>query len=108
MGNLTNIKHEKISTKTLYSWWCKIYNYNSKQPIYKIKHIILNQLFFQFKFLSKSLPNNINILSFEKWDGKNSFLLRIEHLLEKDEELQQSKDVEINLNVSYLIFRQIF
>lgn len=55
---------------------------------------------FQFEFLKKSLPDNVNILSFEEWDATNSFLLRLEHILEKDEDPILSKDVEINLNVS--------
>ncbi|XP_063709608.1 lysosomal alpha-mannosidase-like isoform X2 [Culicoides brevitarsis] len=54
-----------------------------------------------YSALSVSLPMNIHLLTFEPWrrDKLNgdSYLLRFEHLLEKDEDPEYSKPVTFNL-----------
>lgn len=65
----------------------------------------MRKIILQYTFLQKSLPTNVNILSFERWrDEDNSFLLRMEHILEHNEDAELSKSVQINLNVSYLLY----
>lgn len=54
----------------------------------------------QFSAITLSLPLNVHLLTFEPWrrdnvDG-NRYLLRFEHLLEKDEDPEYSKPVKFN------------
>ncbi|CAG9856046.1 unnamed protein product [Phyllotreta striolata] len=54
---------------------------------------------FKTQFISKALPDNVNILTLERWrDEEDTFLLRLEHLLEKDEDDNLSKEVTVDLN----------
>lgn len=56
-----------------------------------------SQLLFdlQFSTISLSLPQNINLLTFEPWkDG--TILMRFEHILEKDEDVVYSSPVSFN------------
>ncbi|XP_055546042.1 lysosomal alpha-mannosidase-like [Wyeomyia smithii] len=50
-----------------------------------------------YSALKTSLPPNVNLLTFEPWKGANSFLVRFEHLLEKNEDSRYSQPVTINL-----------
>ncbi|XP_056631268.1 lysosomal alpha-mannosidase-like [Diorhabda sublineata] len=54
------------------------------------------QIDFQYSALQAELPENINILSFEQWVD-NSYLLRLEHILEKEEDPKLSKEVTVNI-----------
>lgn len=51
---------------------------------------------FQFSGLKRALPANVQILTLEPWKGF-SFLLRLEHILEKGEDADLSKPVIVNL-----------
>ncbi|XP_058452835.1 lysosomal alpha-mannosidase-like [Malaya genurostris] len=50
-----------------------------------------------FTALTTSLPENVNLLTFEPWKGSNNFLVRFEHLLEKNEDPLYSLPVTIDL-----------
>lgn len=50
----------------------------------------------EYSGLKKSLPDNVQILTLEPWVGF-SFLLRLEHVLEKDEDKDLSKPVQVDL-----------
>ncbi|KAJ8919646.1 hypothetical protein NQ315_006173, partial [Exocentrus adspersus] len=50
----------------------------------------------QFSGLKQALPDNVQILTLEPWKGF-SLLLRLEHILEKDEDNLLSKPVTVNL-----------
>nr|CAD7429116.1 unnamed protein product [Timema monikensis] len=50
----------------------------------------------QFVGLTNSLPENVQVLTLERWTD-NSLLLRLEHILEKDEDEVLSRDVSINI-----------
>ncbi|XP_058821189.1 lysosomal alpha-mannosidase-like isoform X1 [Topomyia yanbarensis] len=58
-----------------------------------------------FTPLSGSMPANVNLLTFEPWKGSNSFLIRFEHLLEKDEDPRYSQPVTIDLQSVFSKFR---
>ncbi|PSN50204.1 Lysosomal alpha-mannosidase [Blattella germanica] len=46
--------------------------------------------------LTRNLPSNIHILTLEPWK-ENELLLRLEHIMEKDEDPELSKPVNVNL-----------
>ena len=46
--------------------------------------------------IGEALPENVNLLTFEPWN-KDSFLIRFEHILEKNEDPQLSQPVKFNL-----------
>ncbi|XP_001866193.2 lysosomal alpha-mannosidase [Culex quinquefasciatus] len=50
-----------------------------------------------FSALSGSLPLNVNLLTFEPWKQPHSYLIRFEHLLEKDEDPLYSLPVTIDI-----------
>lgn len=51
-------------------------------------------------FLTKDLPEEIRLLTFSKWnDDDNSYLLRLEHIFEKQDDDQLSQSVEIDFEV---------
>lgn len=51
----------------------------------------------QYSAIALSLPQNVYLMTFEPWkDG--AFLLRLEHILEKDEDPELSAPVRFNLN----------
>lgn len=50
----------------------------------------------QFSGLTLSLPQNINLMTFEPWH-QNEILVRFEHILEKDEDPEYSKPVTFYL-----------
>lgn len=54
----------------------------------------------QFSGLSLSLPKNIHLLTFEPWKS-DSILVRFEHILQKNEDVQYSQAVTFN-------FRDVF
>ncbi|XP_055923548.1 lysosomal alpha-mannosidase isoform X2 [Eupeodes corollae] len=56
-----------------------------------------------FSGLTLSLPQNINLMTFEPWH-QNEILIRFEHILEKDEDPEYSKPVTFYLKD---IFRQL-
>ncbi|KAJ8939539.1 hypothetical protein NQ314_011106 [Rhamnusium bicolor] len=50
-------------------------------------------------FLNKELPENIDLLTIENWkDTENSVLIRLEHILEKDEDPELSKEVTVDIS----------
>nr|CAD7581285.1 unnamed protein product [Timema californicum] len=61
---------------------------------------MLRKLFFVFVFqfsgLSVSLPDNVNLLTLEPWADKQ-LLVRLEHILEKNEDSDLSQEVNIDL-----------
>lgn len=55
-------------------------------------------LLFQYAGLQRALPDNVQILTLEPWKGF-SFLLRLEHILENNEDAVLSKPTTVNLKV---------
>lgn len=52
-------------------------------------------------FLNESLPEVVRLLTLQKWnDDNNTYLLRLEHILEKNDDEGLSKIVEIDLSVT--------
>lgn len=54
----------------------------------------------QFSAIGAELPANIFLMSFEPWKEK-SFLIRFEHIMDKDEDPQQLS-LPVSFNVSYI------
>lgn len=50
-------------------------------------------------FLNKELPSNVHLLTLESW-GDDTVLIRLELVLEKDEDLELSKEVTVDVAVS--------
>lgn len=50
-------------------------------------------------FLKKELPSNVHLLTLESWSASNTFLIRLEHFLEKDEDAGLSKEVTVDVSV---------
>ncbi|KAJ8970122.1 hypothetical protein NQ317_003840 [Molorchus minor] len=58
---------------------------------------IQSKINFEWSGLKAALPDNVNILNLEPWkDG--SYLLRLEHILAKDEDMNYSKEVSVNVS----------
>ncbi|RZC38887.1 Glyco hydro 38 and/or Alpha-mann mid domain containing protein, partial [Asbolus verrucosus] len=57
---------------------------------------------FEFKGLTKDLPDNIQILTLEPW--MDSYILRVEHILERDEDDELSRPVSVNLKNLFNLF----
>lgn len=55
---------------------------------------------FQYSVLNQPLPDNVNILTFEPWEDQ-SFILRLEHIFEKNEDPKKSTAAKVNLQVNY-------
>lgn len=67
---------------------------------YKAKYAL------QYSGLTRALPDNVQILTLEPWIGMN-FLLRLEHVLEKNEDPNLSKPVTVNLKGIFTPFEII-
>lgn len=51
-------------------------------------------------FLNTELPKNVHLLTLDNWnDTDSTFLIRLEHILEKDEDPKLSQEVTIDLSV---------
>ncbi|XP_018575534.1 lysosomal alpha-mannosidase isoform X2 [Anoplophora glabripennis] len=48
-------------------------------------------------FLNKELPPNVHLLTLESWNTSNTLLIRLEHILEKDEDPNLSQEVTVDL-----------
>ena len=64
-------------------------NFKTKEDYYSKYNTI-------YSFLTASLPPNIHLLTLEEWKN-NSILLRLEHFFQKNEDINLSKPVTINL-----------
>ncbi|XP_044269680.1 lysosomal alpha-mannosidase-like [Tribolium madens] len=60
-------------------------------------------LHFSFEGLRKVLPDNVHILTFEPWK-EDSFVLRLEHILENNEDTNLSQSVSVNLEDLFAFF----
>ncbi|CAH1101502.1 unnamed protein product [Psylliodes chrysocephalus] len=58
-----------------------------------------------YEGLESSLPENVNILTFEPWTEKE-YLLRLEHIMEKNDDVNLSKSVTVDIAVSK--FREFY
>jgi lysosomal alpha-mannosidase len=52
----------------------------------------------QFDGLAKTLPDNVHILTLEPWQ-EDSYILRLEHILENNEDDSLSQAVSVDLSV---------
>ncbi|KAJ8982145.1 hypothetical protein NQ317_011291 [Molorchus minor] len=60
----------------------------------------------QLSFLNKELPENVHLLTLETWnDSDNTFLLRLEHILEKDEDPTLSQEVTVDISDLFSTFK---
>lgn len=55
-------------------------------------------------FLNRELPENVHLLTLDKWTDDGSVLIRLEHLLELEEDIDLSKEVTVDLTVSILTY----
>lgn len=65
-----------------------------------------NSFRLQYTALKADLPQNVQILTLEPWKGTH-FLLRLEHILEKNDADSASTAVTVNLNVSIIVFYSV-
>ena len=56
----------------------------------------------QHSGLARNLPENVHILTLEPW-REHELLLRLEHIMEKDEDPELSKPVIVDLKVNYYL-----
>ncbi|KYB25899.1 lysosomal alpha-mannosidase [Tribolium castaneum] len=61
------------------------------------------QFNFKFEGLKTSLPGNVQLLTLEPW--KNSYIMRLEHIFEKNEDTEMSKEVTVDLNDLFTLFK---
>jgi lysosomal alpha-mannosidase len=52
----------------------------------------------QYEGLTRTLPENVQILTLEPWRD-NTYLVRLEHMFEKDEDAVLSNPITIHLEV---------
>ncbi|XP_044269402.1 lysosomal alpha-mannosidase-like isoform X2 [Tribolium madens] len=57
---------------------------------------------FKFEGLKTSLPDNVQMLTLEPWN--NSYILRLEHIFENNEDTEMSKEVTIDLTDLFSLF----
>lgn len=54
--------------------------------------------------LNEELPPNVHLLTLAKWnDSDDTYIIRLEHLFEKGEDDELSKDVSIDLQVFIIL-----
>lgn len=56
--------------------------------------------YFQWSGLQHALPPNVHMLTLEQWQG-NTYLVRLEHIYEKNEDSSLSKPVNMTMKVRY-------
>lgn len=56
--------------------------------------------------MKAAVPENIQILTLEPWKG-TSFLLRLEHILEKVDDPSAAQPIVVNLQVSFVVHNYI-
>lgn len=66
-----------------------------------------NSFCLQYTALKADLPKNVQILTLEPWKGTH-FLLRLEHILEGNDDDSASTPVTVNLNVSATCLFTVF
>ena len=54
--------------------------------------------------MAASLPANVNLLTFEGWKQPSTYLVRFEHLFEKDEDSLYSAPITLDLEVVFSEF----
>jgi hypothetical protein len=47
------------------------------------------------------VPENVNILTLEPWDGGENVLVRVEHFLESNDDPELSKPASLPLKVNF-------
>ncbi|EAT42738.1 AAEL005749-PA [Aedes aegypti] len=57
-----------------------------------------------FSAMEASLPANVNLLTFEAWKNPSTYLVRFEHLFEKDEDTLYSAPITLDLEVVFSKF----
>ncbi|XP_048525102.1 lysosomal alpha-mannosidase, partial [Dendroctonus ponderosae] len=96
---IASIEHEIASQKLLDSWIFLSLPLEDTFEEYKTSHLM------EFSGLTNSLPANVQILTLEPW-SEASYLLRVEHIFEVDEDpvLSQPTTVELqNLFATFTI-----
>lgn len=92
-----SIQKDIAERKILDSWIFLTTPSESSFDDYKAQHPM------EFSGLTDSLPQNVHILTLEPWGG-NSFLLRLEHTFEKNEDSQLSEAVDVDLTNLFTTF----
>jgi lysosomal alpha-mannosidase len=64
--------------------------------------LLASCVYLQFSGLNQGLPENVHILTLEPWKAQ-TFLLRLEHIYEKNEHPEFSKPATVNLKVQYQV-----
>ncbi|XP_044269447.1 lysosomal alpha-mannosidase-like isoform X2 [Tribolium madens] len=64
---------------------------------------VQSALNFNFEGLKTNLPDNVHILTFEPWK-ENSYILRLEHILENNEDATLSTTATVNLEGLFTLF----
>lgn len=55
-------------------------------------------------FLKKAFPENVHLLTLDKWDNNDKLLIRLEHILEENEDPNLSKPVTVDLTDAFTEF----
>lgn len=50
-------------------------------------------------FIIKELPENVHLLTLDKWTDDGSYLIRLEHIFEKNEDPTLSQEATVDLTV---------
>lgn len=83
---------DDVSSKNFDDW--KLYTNKVREYVLFYKPLYI--LKFQHSSIGAELPEHVYLMTFEPWN-KNSFLIRFEHILEKNEDPELSKPVSFNL-----------
>ncbi|XP_018570360.1 lysosomal alpha-mannosidase [Anoplophora glabripennis] len=91
-GKSTAAQERILSHKKLNQPWVGVGNISSVNVT-----ALQQKLNFNYSALNEALPENINILTFEPW-ANQSYLLRLEHILEKDEDPSLSNATSVDIS----------
>ncbi|KAJ8967857.1 hypothetical protein NQ314_002606 [Rhamnusium bicolor] len=94
-GKSTAAQERILAQKKLNQPWIGIGDATSDALAYDQ---IKSKLNFKYSALLEALPENINILSFEPWTN-NTYLLRFEHIMEKNDDPDLSKPATLDIDV---------
>ncbi|XP_076264017.1 lysosomal alpha-mannosidase-like [Rhynchophorus ferrugineus] len=95
--NLSTLEHKIADEKLLDSWVFLSVPDEITFNDYKQQHKMM------FSGLKKALPDNVHIMTLEPWKD-STFLLRLEHTFEKNEDPTLSRPVQVNLQDLFTLF----
>ncbi|XP_050302527.1 lysosomal alpha-mannosidase-like isoform X2 [Anthonomus grandis grandis] len=95
---IASIQHEIVTQKLLDSWVFLSVPTAANFAEYAKSHVM------KFSGLVKALPKNVHIMTLEPWTTDNTYLIRLEHVFEKNEDPILSSPVTVNLTDLFSTF----